>query len=144
VATDPATSIPSVPRGSIFAVGVFLVFGTLAATYAGLTLVFPGTILDRGWALNPKAHQQMLSMGRAMGIPFFLLAVALGLAAVGWFGDRLWAWRLTVSIIAVQLLGDLVNLTRGEFLAGSFGVLIASALLFYLFRRPIRSHFDGR
>lgn len=142
--TDPLMSASSLSRGPILALGVFLLFGALAASYAATTLLFPGTGLDRAWALNPRAHQQLLTMGRGMSVPFILLASALALAATGWFRYRLWAWRLTVAIVATQLLGDALNFYRGDFLAGAFGVLAASALLFYLFRPTIRSAFPAR
>ena len=45
------------PAGSsqrgMTAIGVFLLFGATMACLAGTTLVRPGTVLDRMWALNP-------------------------------------------------------------------------------------------
>jgi len=128
-------------RKGIITVGVFLIFATCAASYAALTLFWPGTVLDRAWSVNPYAHLRLALFGKTAGIPFLLLAAALAVAAVGWFRRRLWAWRLTVAIIVMQLLGDSVNLVIGDPLGGSLGLLIASALLFYLFRPSVRSAF---
>src|SRR5216684_6698804 len=96
------------PRG-MKAVGIFLLFGAVMAPIAGIALVWPGTILDRMWILNPRAYQQLAPFGKTLGIPFLLLSVALGSAAVGWFNRRRWGWRLAVFIIATQVFGDLVN-----------------------------------
>jgi len=129
------------PARGFTAVGVFLLFGMSMASLAGLTLAWRGTFLDRIWALNPTAYTQLAPLGRLVGAAFLLLAVALGVAAVGWFLRRLWGWQLAVAIIAIQLLGDLMNLLRGDFVRGPIGILIAGALLIYLLRRAIKGTF---
>ena len=56
----------------------------------------------------------------------------------------LWGWRLTVAIIATQVLGGLVNLFRGRIIEGATGVIVASVVLFYLLRRKIRAVFEAK
>ena len=120
-----------IPPG-ITAVGAFLFFGTIMASLAGATLSWPGTSFDKIWALNPTAHKQLASLGKPIGILFLFLGVALALAGTGWFKRRLWGWRLAVALIATQVLGDLVNFLRGDWLRGGVGFSIATALLVYL------------
>src|SRR3984893_3704380 len=129
------------PRG-ITAVGVFLFFGATMATLAGTTLSWPGTSLDRLWALNPTAHKQLATFARPAGILFLVLAATLALAGTGWFKRRLWGWRLAVAVIATQVLGDLVNCFRRDYWRGSVGFSIATALLFYLLRPAVRAVFN--
>jgi hypothetical protein len=125
-----------VPRG-ITAIGVFLIFGATMAALAGVTLAHPGTPLDRIWSLNRPAYIQLAPLGRSVGIGFLLLGASLAIAAVGWFRRAWWGWLMAVAIITTQLLGDGFNLLRGDFLRGAVGVLIASALLYYIVRlRP--------
>jgi len=76
-----------------------------------------------------------------MGPLFFLLSIALVIAAVGWFKQRAWGWRLTVLIVSTQVIGDFVNLMRGDLLRGGTGLLVAGVLLFYLLRSNIRTTF---
>ncbi len=121
--------------------GVFLFFGATMALLAGSTLIWPGTVLDRAWNLNPAAYARLAPFGRTVGIPFLLLSATLILAGIGWFRRRLWGWALAVAIIATQLLGDLVNAFMGDVVRGGFGFLIAAALLFYLLRPNVRSAF---
>jgi len=128
------------PRG-ITAIGIFLFFGAVMAAFAGTTLLWPGTPLDRAWALNASAHQQLAPLGKSVGILFLVLSAALALAGVGWFRRRLWGWALALIIIATQVLGDLFNILRGDFLRGAIGVAIAGALLFYLLRPQVRAAF---
>lgn len=130
------------PRG-IIAIGGFLLFGATMALLAGVTLSWPGTSLDRIWILNPIAHKQLAGFGKPAGILFLLLSATLALAAAGWFKHRLWGWKLATTVIATQVLGDLVNLFRGDFLRGGIGFGIASALLFYLLRPAVKAVFNG-
>lgn len=120
------------------AVGVFLFFGAAMASLAGTTLIWRGTLLDRIWVLNPIAHNQLSPLGRSIGISFLMLGAIMALAGVGWFRRRLWAWRLAVGIVAIQVLGDLVNCLRGDYLRGGVGFAIAGALLLCLFRSNIQ------
>jgi hypothetical protein len=130
------------PRG-ITAVGVFLFFGATMASIAGTTLTWPGTFLDRLWVLNPTGHQQIATFAKPAGILFLLLAAVLAMAGTGWFKHRLWGWRLAVAVIAVQVLGDLVNFFKGDYSRGGVGFSIATALLFYLLRPVVRAVFNG-
>ena len=123
------------------AIGIFLFFGAIMASLAAITLLWRGTALDRVWALNPMAYKQLLPLGRAIGILFLLLGVALTTAGIGWFRHRLWGWRLAVVIIATQVLGDLVNCVRGDWLRGGTGVILAGALLLFLLQPRIRAMF---
>ena len=130
------------PRG-ISAVGGFLFFGAAMASLAGTTLTWPGTSLDRMRALNPTVHKQLATLGRPAGILVLLLAAVLVAAGTGWLKHRLWGWRLAVAVIVTQVLGDLVNFFRGDWLRGGVGFSIAAALLVYLLRPAVRAVFDG-
>ncbi len=125
------------------AVGVFLFFGATMASLAGTTLTWPGTFLDRLWVLNPTAHKQLATLAKPAGILFLLLAAVLAMAGTGWFKHRLWGWRLAVAVIATQVLGDLVNFFKGDYLRSSVGFSVAAALLFYLLRPVVRAVFNG-
>src|SRR5215469_4893448 len=97
------------------------------AGLAATTFLWPGTFLDRAWGLNPIAYQQLAPLGSKIGVLFLLLSSALVVSGIGWFGRRLWGWRLAVAIIAIQVLGDVINLVRGDWLRGGVGVVIAGA-----------------
>lgn len=113
------------------------------ALLAGTSLAWKGTALDPIWRLNPPAYQRLAPFGKLVGILFLMLSALLAIAAVGWFRRRLWAWWLTVAIIATQVLGDAINLLLGHILEGVTGVLIAGALLLYLLRSSTRSAFSS-
>ena len=121
--------------------GIFLFFGAAMATLAATTLLWRGTMLDRVWALNPMAYRQLAPLGGMVGILFLLLGAALAIAGIGWFRCRLWGWRLAVGIISTQVLGDVFNCVRGDWLRGGTGVAIAGALLLFLLRPAIKAAF---
>ena len=129
-------------RGAIIAIGIFLVAAAGIVVLAAITLLAPGTFLDAMWKMNPAAYRQMAPMGAKAGILFLILGAALLAAAIGWFRRRRWGWWLTVVIFAVQVLGDLDNAIQRDHRGGAIGVLIAGALLVFLWHPRIRSAFD--
>src|SRR5260370_9003477 len=128
------------PRGKTV-MGIFLLFGAVMASLAGATLLWRGTALDRMWTLNPGAYKEVAALGKVVAIPFLMLGVLLAVACMGWFKRRVWGWRLAVAIIAIQVLGDLVNVFRGDVVQGGVGFVIAGALLVYLLRPEVRAAF---
>ena len=126
----------------LIGIGVFLLFGCSMAVLAGTMLLWPHTVLDRLWSLNPAAHKAFAPFGNSIGLLFYVLSIVLVTAAVGWSKQRIWGWRLTVAIISTQVVGDFVNLIRGDFLRGSIGLLIAGSLLIFLLCSNIRTTFQ--
>jgi hypothetical protein len=123
------------------AIGIFFFFGAVMAGLAAATLLWRGTALDRVWALNPTAYKQLIPLGRIVGFLFLVLSVALLTAGIGWFRRRLWGWRLAVVVISIQVLGDIVNFVRGDWLGGGTGVIIAGVLLLFLLQSKIKATF---
>jgi hypothetical protein len=121
--------------------GALFLVGALAALLAGVSLVWSGTALDRMWNLNPRAYQKLAPFGKIVGVPFLFLSVALATTAIGWFKRRLWGWSLAVIMIAAQVLGNLVNLFRGQLLEAAIGLTASGALLIYLCRPRVRALF---
>ena len=95
-------------------------------------------------ALNPRAYRELATHGEIVGISFVLLGITLAIAGVAWFKRRVWGWRMTVSIIATQVLGDLVNAFTGDVVRGLIGLIIAGPLLVYLLSRHVRAAFVSR
>lgn len=128
------------PRGWL-AIGVFLLWGATMATFAGMTLIFPGTFLDRAWVINPTGHAGLTALGRWVGFMFPVLGFTLAAAGIGWLKRRRWAWMLAVVLIAGNAVGDLVRLASGAWVEGAVGVLLAGALVIYMTRPAMRYFF---
>ncbi len=112
------------------------------AFIAGASLVKRGTALDRMWALNPRAYDELAPFGKAAGLLFLSLAAVLALAATGWLKRRRWGWQLAVATIGTQVLGNFVNILSGRLLEGAGpGATLAGALLLYILRARVRATF---
>src|ERR1700690_2331648 len=107
------------------ALGAFFLFGATMAAYAAVTLLKPGTVLDGLWVLNRTGHVQLASLGKGAGLGFAVLSALMCAASVGWFRRHYWGWIVGTTIIAINALGDVVNLAIGEHLKGAVGVAIA-------------------
>ena len=121
--------------------GIFFFFAASMASLAAITLGWPGTFLDRAWELNKAGHGQLVPLGRIVAVPFSLLAAIALVAGIGWFKRRMWAWRVGVLGIAVNCVGDLINMAFGEFWKGAVGVVVAGLLLIYMTRGSVREYF---
>ena len=129
------------PRLGLKAFGIFLYFGAVMASLAGITLVWRGTTLNTIWKLNPRAYSELAPLGKPIGLLFLSLAAPLAIAGTGWLKRRRWGWQLAVVIIGTQVLGDITNIFYGHIIQGLVGVAIAGALLFYMTRPLIRARF---
>ena len=130
------------PTKALKFLGVFLLFGAAMALLAGISLIWRGTTLDKLWALNPKAYEQLAPLGKPVGIAFLLLSAVLAVAAMGWLHRRLWSWKLVLFLIGAQLSGSLINVFRGEMLKGAAGFFVAGALLLYVLRAATKAQFS--
>src|SRR4051794_2719485 len=124
------------------ALGIFMFVAAGLALYAAVTLSWPGTELDRLWAVNPVGHAALLSLGRAWGFPFVLLAVAAVIIGWGWLHRRKYAWYGALIGIGMNLVGDIGRGVSGEWLAGLVGVVAAGLVLTYIAHPRTRAYFD--
>jgi hypothetical protein len=121
--------------------GIFFFFGATMATLAAIALLWRGTFLDRVWSLKPTAYSQLAPLARTAGMMFLTLGMALAAAGIGWFRRCLWGWKSAVAIIAIQVVGDLINCIRADWLRGGIGAVIAGTLLLFLLRPIIKNAF---
>ena len=117
----------------------FFAFGALMAGSTALALLFPGSPLEALWSLKPDARRGFESLGAPASIALMAaVSLASGAAAAGLWHERLWGVRLAMGILAVNLLGDVLNATVGGDPRSWIGVPIAALLLLYLARGGAR------
>ncbi|PYP95776.1 MAG: hypothetical protein DMD38_10775 [Gemmatimonadetes bacterium] len=122
----------------------FFVFGALMAFLAFLGHLLSGGFLEPIWRLNPDAHRALAELGGWGMLLMAAVAIACALGAIGLWIQAQWGRRLAVGILAINLLGDLMNaVTRGD-LRTLIGIPIGGAMIFYLLRARTRAQFELR
>src|SRR2546430_14519580 len=110
----------------------FFVFGALMAFLAFLGHLLSGGFLEPIWRLNPDAHRALAELGGWGMLLMAAVAIACALGAIGLWIQAQWGRRLAVGILAINLLGDLMNaVTRGD-LRTLIGIPIGGAMIFFL------------
>ena len=128
----------------VLAIAVVLLASTTIALITGVSLVFPGSFLDRIWALNRGAYIEFVTLGRPAGILLVILGFICAIAAAGLLKRRRWAWWLAVGLFVVNVAGDAARIFTGEPVKGAFGAAIAAGLVIYLSRSRVREYFGVR
>ena len=117
----------------------FFAFGTTMCALTTLLLCFPGTAMDSLWRLNPEAQTGFQSIGHWSIALMAIVGIGCALAAIGLWRGALWGVRLAVAILAINIVGDLLNaLVRHDYRA-LIGLPIGGAMISYLARTSRRS-----
>ena len=129
------------PGIGIKAIGVFFLLASGIALTSGLSLCFPGGVLEWIWQINPRAHLSFAHLGTwSIALLAILSFVCLG-TGIGLWRDRRWGYWSAVIIFGINLLGDLLNFLLGSEPRAIYGIPIVATLLAYLFSRKVRLHF---
>jgi len=122
----------------------FFVFGALMAFLAFLGPLLTGGFLEPIWRVNPDAYRALTDLGAWGMLLMAAVAIACALAAIGLWIQAQWGRRLAVGILAINLLGDVMNaVTRGD-LRTLIGIPIGGAMIFYLRKSRTRAQFAVR
>ncbi len=113
---------------------LFFAFGTCMCALTIVLLIFPGTMLDSLWRLNPEAHAAFQSIGWLSILLMATVGTACGLAAIGLARNTTWGCWLGILVLTVNLVGDLTNALLRHDLRTLIGVPIAGAMMVYLYR----------
>lgn len=125
----------------IAALSIFFVFGAAASFVSAVSLLFPGSFLEPMWRVNPRAREGFAGMGAWAVVLMCSLSLVCAAAAVGlWRGAR-WGYRLAVSLLAMNLLGDVINVILGTEPAAVVGIPVVIAIFTYLLSRRVRRFF---
>ena len=125
----------------VTALSVFFMFGALTSFTASVSLLFPNSFLKPIWRLNPRAQVAFESIGWWAIALLLAVCVACLAAAIGlWRGAR-WGHRVAVTMIAINLIGDIANTVLGTEPRAIIGVPIAGAILWYMLSERVRGFF---
>ena len=97
----------------ITALSIFFLFGAAMSFISSVALLFPGSFLEPMWRLNPRAREGFAGIGAWAVVLMCGVSALCALASVGlWRGAR-WGYWLAVALLAINLLGDILNVLLG-------------------------------
>ena len=120
----------------------FFAAATLVAAAAAFTLLVPGTAVDAIWREKERDYHVMLEHRAPIGLGFALLAVLLGLAAIGWARRRRWGWLLSVFVFGVNLIADLAAFVATPSWSTLLPIAVEGLILTWIVRPHTRSKFS--
>ena len=125
----------------ITVLSAFFAFGTLASGLSAVSLLTPGGLLEPMWRLNPRAHEALAGTGIWAPLLLGTVCLACSAAAYGFFTGRLWGYRLGITLLVVNLTGDLINAVLGIEPRAVVGLPVVALLLWYLSSSRVRRFF---
>jgi hypothetical protein len=129
--------------GGVTALGLFFAAGAAISLVSAAALLFPGSVLEPMWRLNPRARAAFVSMGPWAPVLLAVVSLACASAARGLWSGRRWGHRLAITLITINLIGDAANVIFGTEPRALIGIPIAGLLLLFLATNRVRSFFAG-
>jgi hypothetical protein len=114
---------------------VFFAFGAAMALLAATMLLFPGSILEPIWRLNPQAREALSHMGWWAVLLMAVVGAACATAALGLLRCKRWGYSMALAILSVNLLGDAANALIAHDWRTLIGLPIGGAMIFYLLKK---------
>jgi uncharacterized membrane protein (DUF2068 family) len=122
------------PAG-ITALSLFFVFGTVMSGLAAVMLLFPGSVLEPLWRLNPQARAGFVTMGNWAVLLMALVCAACATAAIGLWRCARWGHWTALAILSINLAGDTLNALIAHDWRTLIGLPIGGVVIAYLFSK---------
>ena len=91
----------------ITALSLFFAAGALISFISALSLLFPDNFLKEMWRLNPRALIAFNKIGVWAIVLLLSVCVACASTSFGLWRGKLWGYRLAISMLIVNLIGDI-------------------------------------
>ena len=119
------------PAG-VTALGFFFVFGAVMSGLAAVMLLFPGSMLEPLWRLNPRAREGFTAMGWWAVLLMGVVCGACCTTAVGLWRCKRWGYWTALAILTINLAGDAANAVVGHDWRTLIGLPVGGAMIVYL------------
>jgi hypothetical protein len=136
-----ATKLESRRPWGITALSVFFLIGAAISLTASVSLLLPGSFLKWMWRINPRAHENLNSLGLWAAILMLTVSMFCAAASLGLWWTSRWGYWFAVGLITINLIGDLINVVLGTEPRAIVGVPVAAAILAYLISKRVRKVF---
>ena len=113
----------------ITALSIFFMVGAAISFTASLSLLRPNSFLEPMWRLNPRAHENLSSLGFWAVALLSSVSLFCAAAAIGLWQESRWGYRIAIGLMMVNLIGDVTNVVLGIEPRAIAGVPIAAGIL---------------
>ena len=104
------------------------------SSLAALMLLFPGSVLEPLWRLNPHAKDGFAQIGLWAVFMMTVVCGACATAAMGLWRCQRWGYSTALAVLSINLLGDTINaLMTGDWHT-LIGLPIGGAMIIYLLK----------
>jgi Predicted membrane protein (DUF2127) len=121
---------------------ILFVIGIVASLVSAISLTFPNSFLEAVWRVNPHAREEFGRMGYWAVVLMLVVCLACVLAAVGLWRRLRWGYWLAVTLLTINLIGDVINVVTGTEYRALAGIPIALVLLIFMMRNKTKQYFD--
>jgi hypothetical protein len=111
----------------------FFAVAPLISTVAGISLLLPGSFLDKMWELKKADYATMHTYAIPIGLVLLVLGAAMTATFFGLIGRKRWALWSAIVIIGANGISDAASAIAQHKLENLAGVLIAGLIVWYLF-----------
>ena len=124
----------------ITALSIFFLAGAAISLTASLSLLRPNSFFESMWRLNPRAQENLSSLGLWAVLLLAIVSLFCATAAIGLWRGSMWGHWLAFGLITTNLIGDF-NVLLGTEPRAVVGIPIAAAILLYLLSKKVRTSF---
>lgn len=126
----------------VTALSIFFLAATLITFVAAISLLFPNGFLEPIWKLNPRGRIGLGAIGLWAVFLFVIVGIACAFAALGLWQGRRSGYFAAITVLSLNLFGDLFNVISGIEPRAAVGIPIVILILVYLFRPKVRLFFS--
>ncbi|HME35351.1 MAG TPA: hypothetical protein VKF84_08940 [Candidatus Sulfotelmatobacter sp.] len=116
----------------ITTLSLFFAFGAVMSGLAAVMLLFPGSMLDPLWRVNPRAREGFAGLGVWAVLLMAVVCLACVTAATGLWRCRRWGLWSALAILGVNLVGDAANAALAHDWRALIGLPVCAAMILYL------------
>jgi hypothetical protein len=125
----------------ITALSLFFGAGAIISFVSAISLLFPNSFLQPMWRLNPRALHAFNQMGVWAFILLFTVSLACAFTSIGLWRGKLWGYRLAISMLVINLIGDTYNFLTGIERRAVIGIPIVLIIIFLITNPKTKSFF---
>ena len=125
----------------ITALSLFFAAGALISFVSAFSLLFPDNFLQEIWRLNPRALNAFNKIGVWAIVLLLSVSVACASTSFGLWRGKLWGYRLAISMLVVNLIGDIYNFLSGTEPRAVIGIPIVIGIIFLINNPKTKAYF---